>query len=70
LYIGGAESVIGPVADGDADEIEARLSNLIEVVPVYPRVPMRSQNLQSALLAELLPQSVFVDNVVAVEMFK
>jgi len=51
LDVGGPECVVGPVADGDSDYVEACLLDSVEVVPCYPCVPVFAEDGERGVVA-------------------
>jgi hypothetical protein len=57
------ESVIRPVANGDAHHIEARLLDFVEVLPSHEGVPVLPEYAEGRILTKKLPEGIFVDDV-------
>lgn len=55
------EGVVCPVSDGNTDDIEPRLLNLVKVLPGDPSVPMATKNAKRGLVSKLLSQRVLCD---------
>jgi len=62
LRIGSPWIDVAPVSDGDADQIEASVLDLPKVVKRHKAVPVRLEDIGTALLTDLLTQSPFIDD--------
>jgi hypothetical protein len=63
LYVGCAESFVGPETDRDANNVEAGVGDFLEVVPRDKVVPVVSKYTR-CLIGVLLPEGKFIDDVI------
>jgi hypothetical protein len=56
--IGRAKGVVCPISDGKADDIEARLLNLVKVLPGDERIPMATEDIECILTTKLFAKRV------------
>jgi hypothetical protein len=54
LDVGRAKGIIRPVANRYADDVEAGLRDLVEVLPCRPGVPVFSEDLERCVMPQLL----------------
>jgi len=57
-----AAVVVGPVADGNADDVETGVGNLLEIGQSSPGLPVVLEDLLRGLVTKLLAKGVFVDD--------
>lgn len=56
--VGRAKGIVCPVANGDTDNVEARLLDFVEVLPGNESIPMVTKDVKGILAAKLFSQCV------------
>jgi hypothetical protein len=62
LRVGAPGVDVRPVADGDAHDVQAGISDLLEILERDEGVPVRLECVVAALSTEFLAESLFVDD--------